>query len=253
MAEILTFTLWAPMAAMGDIAVGERRVGHTRPARSAILGLVAASLGIERDDAATLAAIEAGYGVALLVERAGDLLQDYHSVQLPKPGRHRRKATRRDELAEPGRLNTILTWREHRAEPWITVALWARETAPRPLQDLAKALERPRFTLYFGRKACPLGLPPAALLDDEAASLADAFDRREGKRSLEERRLRHALGIRDATGTLHADTDAERPDGPGLGRAVARVERRRDIALNRRRWQFGLRDELVASQAGATP
>ncbi len=38
----LAFTLYAPLAGLGDLAVGERRGGFDRPGRSAILGLVAA-------------------------------------------------------------------------------------------------------------------------------------------------------------------------------------------------------------------
>lgn len=251
MAEILTFTLWAPMAGMGDVAVGERRVGGNRPARSAILGLTAAALGIDRDDASALAALDEGYGLALLVERPGDLLLDYHTTQLPKPGRDRRKATRRDELADPMRLNTILTLREYRTDPWSTVALWARRSAPYPLERLKDGLERPRFTLYFGRKACPLGLPTSPRIV-AAASVAEAFQERDRNRPEVEHETRAGLSIHGPR-MLYADTDAQADGGPGLGGELIRVERRRDVALNRRRWQFGLRDELVARLSSAAP
>jgi len=251
MAEFLVFTLWAPMAAMGDVAVGERRVGGNRPARSAVLGLVAAAIGVERDDEAGLSALSDGYGMALLVERTGDLLQDYHSTQIPKPGRHRRKATRCEELADPKRLNTILTLREYRTDPWSSVALWARPSAPYPLGRLGEALDRPRFTLYFGRKACPLGLPASPKLLD-AASVAEAFRVHDKARPEAEREIRHRLRIR-GPGRLYADADARSEGGPTLGGELARIERRRDVAVNRRRWQFGMRDELVARAGAAAP
>ena len=41
----LLFTLYAPMASFGEVAVGERRMSWSRPGRSAILGMVAARLG----------------------------------------------------------------------------------------------------------------------------------------------------------------------------------------------------------------
>lgn len=250
MAEFLVFTLWAPMAAMGDVAVGERRVGGNRPARSAVLGLVAAAMGIERGDEAGLSTLSNGYGMALLVERTGDLLQDYHSTQIPKPVRYRRKATRREELADPERLNTILTLREYRTDPWSSVALWARRAAPYPLDRLGEALERPSFTLYFGRKSCPLGLPTSPRLVD-AETVAAAFLNHDAERPEAEREIRHRLGIR-GPGTLCADADATNEGGPMLGAELARVERRRDVAVNRRRWQFGLRDELVARAFATT-
>ena len=49
----------------------ERRGGEHRPMRSALLGMLAASQGITRDEADRLAAIEHGYGVAVRVDAAG--------------------------------------------------------------------------------------------------------------------------------------------------------------------------------------
>ena len=43
---------------------------------------------------------------------------------------------------------------------------------------------------------------------------------------------------------LYAEPEAEGWLGDGL--TVRRIERRRDALVSRRRWQFGLRDELVA-------
>src|SRR3954452_22752570 len=83
MTDILTFALAAPLAAMGEIAVGERRGSWTRPGRSAVLGLIAACLGIDRDDEEAHAALESGYGLALRLQSLGPLLADYHTAQVP--------------------------------------------------------------------------------------------------------------------------------------------------------------------------
>ena len=47
MGQHLVFLLHAPLGAMGGVAVGERRAGFDRPGKSAILGLVAAALGLD--------------------------------------------------------------------------------------------------------------------------------------------------------------------------------------------------------------
>ena len=71
----LLLTLYAPLGACGEIAVGERRMSWARPGRSAILGLVAAACGVERadeaahrrldaDPATLLPAIARGFGAA---------------------------------------------------------------------------------------------------------------------------------------------------------------------------------------------
>src|SRR5438093_259536 len=39
------------------------------------------------------------------------------------------------------------------------VVLWARMATRWSLGQFVEALRRPHFTLYFGRKACPLGVP----------------------------------------------------------------------------------------------
>jgi len=247
MRETLLFTLYAPLAALGEVAVGERRVGAARPARSAILGLLAAGLGIERRNEAAHAALEDGYGIAVRVEAEGALLQDYHTAQVPPARKGKRWSTRRAELAEP-RLETILSLREYRTDVCYTVAVWAAGQPPYPLGALAEALRRPRFTVYFGRKACPLGLPAAPRIV-AAETLADAFVIFDREMPEAERALRADLKLLPETGTLYADADVR--DWLGQDHEVRRIERRRDAIVSRRRWQFGLRNELVAPPARA--
>ena len=50
--DILVFRLYGPMASWGEIAVGENRHTANYPSKSALLGLLGAALGIERDDEA---------------------------------------------------------------------------------------------------------------------------------------------------------------------------------------------------------
>jgi len=158
MVEYLVFLLYAPLGAMGSIAVGERRAGFDRPGKSAILGLVAAALGLDRSDEDAHVALAGGYGLGLGEIATGRLLSDYHTTQAPPQRKGRRFATRREELAVDD-LGTILSIREYRTEPAYLVVLWARDAPRWHLGQFAEALRRPRFHLYFGRKACPLGAP----------------------------------------------------------------------------------------------
>ena len=111
--DFLTCVLAAPIGAMGALAVGERRGTWDRPGRSAVLGLVAACLGIEREDEDAHQALETGYGLALRVERLGPVLADYHTAQVPPARRGRVFRTRREELAAPD-LGTIGS-----GTPWL--------------------------------------------------------------------------------------------------------------------------------------
>lgn len=61
--------------------------------------------------------------------------------------------------AARGRTNTTITLRDYRAGPLFGVAV-----AGDGLAALAAALNAPVFTLYLGRKSCPLAAPPGARL-----------------------------------------------------------------------------------------
>jgi CRISPR system Cascade subunit CasD len=234
MPEFLTFVVAAPLAAMGEIAVGERRGSWDRPGRSAVLGLVAGCLGLERNDDLAHAALEAGYGLALRRESLGFLLADYHTAQVPPRQRGRRFATRAEELAARD-LETILSRRDYRTDIVVLVALWPRPGARWPLNEIEAALATPHYAPYFGRKSCPLMLPLAPRREQAADPAA-------------------ALAIRAAAGP-GPERQLFRPSGPVVamtaadarhfGLPINRIEIRRDRVVSRRRWQFALREEAV--------
>ena len=234
MRDHLVFVLHGPIAAFGGVAVGERRGGEARPARSALLGLLAAALGIERGEAATHAAMEQGYGVAVRVDAPGVMFSDYHTAQVPPARRGERHTTRRAELdARP--LETILSRRDYRTDSLFTVAVWARAMAPVALTDLATALQRPHFCLSIGRKSCPLGLPPGPVV----VAAMDALAAMEARPVPEpERFVRQQL-------RAHATVLATDVDGMSADVPTRWTESRRDRIASRDRWQFSLRPERL--------
>lgn len=163
MPEYLLCQLHGPLAAWGSVAVGEIRPSAPAPTRSGVLGIVAAALGIRRGDEQALSALCAGYGLAVRVDAPGEQIIDYHTIQAPKARGKREFFSRRDELLqklEPGEdLTTILSRREYLVNGLFTACLWATAEPPYPLNVLAETLSRPRFSLYLGRKSCPLALP----------------------------------------------------------------------------------------------
>ena len=160
MADYLVFRLYGPMASWGKIAVGEVRPSADHPSRSALLGLISAALGVTRDDTECLNSLYAGYDVATKTVNRGVLLKDYHTVQVPDHVRKKTYMTRRDELVHGrARLGTILTSREYFCDAVYIALLRERSNAPHNISELKKALERPCFALYLGRKSCPVSLP----------------------------------------------------------------------------------------------
>lgn len=180
MTSFLLFTLHAPLASWGEIAVGEWRGSWDRPSRSAVLGLLGAALGLLRGDAGGHDALAEGYGVAVRNDAMGNPMQDYHTMQSVSVTELRRHpAQTRAGVLAIREKQTVLSRREYRDSVLFTVAIWAAATAPRwSLEALADALRRPVFSLYAGRRSNPLGLPlrPAIV---EAESLAGSFIQRD--------------------------------------------------------------------------
>lgn len=242
----LAFTLAAPLAAFGGVAVGERRASADRPAKSAVLGLVAGALGLTRDEVDTHRALADELLYAVRVEdppRAPNrLMADYHTAQTRAAPRKTTFATRREQLAVPSHaLETILSQREYRTDVCFTALLWTKLDAPRfSLEDVRNALTVPAFTPYLGRKSCPLSLPMAPRIIDadttlSAFSVYDAAEPEDAKKF----RAARLLTTKPRYAALEGDTAGLSND--------ARIETRRDIPLDRKRWQFGPRRETVVS------
>lgn len=234
MSKFLLFTVYAPFASWGEIAVGETRGSWNRPSRSAVLGLIAASFGIDRGDQDAHDALSRGYGVAVRLDAAGYSLTDYHTAQTVGESVVRKARPRtRKALLEAGALQTILSRRTYRQDALATCALWIEETPFRPLEGVQAALQRPHFVLYAGRKANALGLPLSPEIV-EAQSLAAALAKRGAPPGLDHRRL---LGGR--TWGKEVSFDSSRRIESGI--RSERRDVRRDISIDRRRMQFAER------------
>lgn len=261
----LLFTLAAPMASFGGIAVGEVRASDPVPTRSALLGLLGAALGIRRDEGDRISRLGAAVQFAVRVEQAGDCMVDYHTVQAPKRSalkglpRHR---TRRDELSvTKSGLDTVLSAREYHADFRATVA--ARVLAPMSAVELCDALRRPRFVLYLGRRCNPLAwplAPQAVQAADLGQALAAQDLAREAQRDRwlqlgreQQRQLRLAgQGWRlappwplPAPRTWLLDFDPALRDLAGdIGSGASRDILRRDEPRDRQQWLFADRTHV---------
>ena len=79
----LVIRLYGPLASWGDAAVGGDRPTNIRPTRGALLGLVAAALGIKREDKADLNTLNEALSCHVKQYNAGSLLRDFHTAQVP--------------------------------------------------------------------------------------------------------------------------------------------------------------------------
>ena len=228
MAEYLIFRLYGPLAAWGDIAVGEYRPSFSHPSKSAIIGLLAAALGIRRDEEERHKCLTESCSFAVRVDAMGILLRDYHTTQVPSTRKGVTHYTRRSELAVDD-LNTILSSRDYRCDAAYTVAISVIGGMPHTVQELAAALQKPAFTLYLGRKSCPLALPLQPRIVN-AATLREAIETATFDDELSDIMVAGPAAV-------FWENDGE----SGLDRH--QVITRRDVPISRKRWQFGERCE----------
>jgi CRISPR system Cascade subunit CasD len=238
MPRYLLMTLAAPMASFGGVAPGERRGSWERPSASALLGLVAAALGVERDDEAAHAALAKSLRFAIRIERPGHLLVDYQTAQTAPNRKGSLFATRREVLAS-ARVETILSRREYRTDILATVSIAAIDSSV-SLDEIAQALQRPRFTLYLGRKSCPLSLPLCPRIV-EAVDVLDSFTAGDAAEPPAATELRRFYRLHAAPTYVAADQDI----APGA--STMRIESRRDQVVHRGRRQFASRVEVIVS------
>jgi CRISPR system Cascade subunit CasD len=243
MTEYLIFTLAAPIASFGAVAVGERRPTWDRPSKSQVLGLVAGALGIERGEEARHLDLAQTLSLAVRIDSAGTIQTDYHTTQVPPTRRNRRFATRADELAvDKTELRTILSRRELRVASFYTIALSATSAATlaHPLSEIKAALENPVFVPFAGRKANVLMLPmaPRLVVADDISTAFTAYDMSEPET---QKKLRQAYWLvpKSTDGRIYADAES-------VPRQLTdRIEQRRDIPESRTKWRFGLRSEAL--------
>lgn len=160
MREWLVICLRGPLASFGDNAGNAERDTSDMPTRSALIGLAAAALGIERKDAAGQAQLASGLVTAAALYERGHPLADFHTFQsLHQAGRG--AATRADALRKTVYLETSISRRHYRTDGLWQAAYRLSDSADADLglPDLRTAFEKPRFVLYLGRKSCPLSHP----------------------------------------------------------------------------------------------
>jgi len=121
------------------------------PTRSGVLGLLAACLGIKRNDVQNLSALSRSLRYAVRCDARAYLqraLVDYHTVQNARESYQGLKSH-----------DTIQTWRSYQCDAAYTVALWLQPDAHWSLEQIAQATRTPRYTPFLGRRSCPITRP----------------------------------------------------------------------------------------------
>lgn len=176
----LAFYLDAPMQSWGASSKYQYRETSAFPTKSAIVGLVAAALGIDKhlpEEADHLAPLSNLRLTAIRLpkhiagrELDGTRLTDFHTVG----GGYDKKASLREKMSIPQKASgapfgTVITRRSYLTDTSFAVLL---EGDAGLLEKVAAALLNPVWGLWFGRKTC---LPATPLTPTLAERREEAF------------------------------------------------------------------------------
>lgn len=172
----LVLRLNAPLASFGGTAIDARGVTRDFPAASALTGLIANALGVERHEASRLDRLQARLVFAARREHEANLgrMTDFQTARL---GAGDKGWTTRGRIEErAGGAATYdsphIRYRDYHADTRMTVVLHLLPADEAPtLDDLAAAFDRPARPLFIGRKGC---LPADYLLDPAAGRWVEA-------------------------------------------------------------------------------
>lgn len=167
MPTFLIFNLTASLSSMGELAGHERRGSLMWPGRSALIGLMGAALGIDRDgDFSALDSLI----IDVAIFESGAPLRDYHTIETVPTSASKKPNSRTEALHEAhGKTNTSITLRDYRTDAVFGIAVQGNS-----LERIERALNKPHYSLYLGRKSCPLSAPTGAKRV-EAETSADAL------------------------------------------------------------------------------
>lgn len=142
---VLLLRLAAPLQAWGSSSKFIVRSTEREPTKSGVIGMIAAALGIQRNDDPQKLVPLTTLRFGVRADKEGVLLKDFHMVHVYK-------------IAD-------VTERYYLSDAVFLVALESDDKTL--LERIASALQKPVYPLYLGRKSCPPTLPIVLGVKDE--------------------------------------------------------------------------------------
>lgn len=137
----LLLRLAAPLQSWGINSKFEYRFTEKMPTKSAVVGMLAAALGLGRDaDLSKLNALKFG----VRADREGEETTDFHM------------AHERDFWKKHDAKYTHLTYRHYLSDAVFLAGFEGDDTF---LREIEHAIKNPKYPLFLGRRSCPPTLP----------------------------------------------------------------------------------------------
>lgn len=179
--DALVLRLEAPLMSFGGPMVDNYGVVQKFPAISLLTGLIANAFGVDHREAESLNRLQDRIRFASRLDRPGEPIVDYQTVDL---GQEHLQGTGWTTWGEPeergggsAKETTHIRYRHYRADAAMTVVLALDPADEQPdLDEVRIALASPARPLFIGRKAC---IPSTPILAGRitAASLLEALRR----------------------------------------------------------------------------
>lgn len=136
---VLLLRLAAPLQSWGADSKFETRRTNREPTKSGVIGMLAAAIGLRRDQTEKLDTLNR-LRVGVRADKEGGLLVDFHMAKNPDK-----------------KTATYLTYRHYLQDAVFLVGIESEDE--NLLRVLNEALQHPAFPLYLGRRSCPPTLP----------------------------------------------------------------------------------------------
>lgn len=143
--KTLVINLSAPLQSFGNEATFIRRTTDAYPSKSAVIGMLAATLGYQRDDDRIETLNDLLFAVR--IDQPGKVLHEFQTVEWKKDARK-------------------ITYRDYLQDAVFVVAIGSEDDGF--IDELKMALRHPKFQLYLGRRAnVPAGAIKIHIVADE--------------------------------------------------------------------------------------
>lgn len=136
---VLLLRLAAPLQAWGSNSKFGVRATEREPTKSGVIGMLAAALGLQRNDEKTSEVLEqlSAMRFGVRTDREGRLIRDFHTVKFDK--------------------NADISDRYYLSDAAFVAAFESEDTEL--LNRLAEAVLQPYYPMFLGRRSCPPTLP----------------------------------------------------------------------------------------------
>jgi CRISPR system Cascade subunit CasD len=175
--RVLALFLDGPLQSWGNQSRFDRRTSLSYPTRSGVLGLICAALGIDRRDKSGLGHLETTLSIVVYAFGRPSMTTDYHTVG----GGYDARTESQNIVpkADGSKGGTVVTYRDYLQDACFGVLVRGEEGL---LEELANALNDPRWGMWLGRKSCiPASVVPQGIFDSDAEALGHLENLDRGK------------------------------------------------------------------------